>query len=203
MAFDPFKCPTSLDLPDFSDKDVCQTSIDQIQKLALQKTTGAAFTTTTIKSSSAWATAIADTDPDLIVVSPYLQKVTITPGDVIETADVNNLNGIPQHEGFGFTVVTAEIHNAPHTVISEFKKIATLTARQAGQTQAKAYFFGENSRITAGSTGDGIPVYNMVVSDVMSEGKRKPNVHKLRFLLPDGWSESINTFEATFDPTTL
>lgn len=203
MAFDPFKCPTTESLPTLTGIDSCQTSIDQVQKIAFQKTGGASFTSTSILTSAAWTTALAATEPDKIIVSPYLQKVVITPGEVIETGDANNLNGMPQHEGFGFTVVTAEIHNAPHTVVTALKTLTELSSRQAGVTGIKGYFFGENSRITATASANGIYLYNFTISDVMTEGKRKANVHKVRFLLADGWSEDLQTFNASFDPNTL
>jgi len=208
MAFDPFKCPTSEALPTLTGLATCATSIDQTQRIAFQKKTGAAFSTTTILTSSAWTTAIAATDPDTVVVSPYLQKFTITPGEVIETGDAQNLNGMPQHEGFGFTVVTAEIHNVGHAVITDLKKLTQLSSSAAGLTKLVGYFFGENARITANvvsTVASGIPIYNFTVSDVMTEGKRKPNVWKIRFLLADGWSETINTLNATspFDPVDL
>ena len=46
MAFDPFKCPTTESLPTLTGIDSCQTSIDQVQKIAFQKTGGASFTST-------------------------------------------------------------------------------------------------------------------------------------------------------------
>ena len=209
MAFDPFKCPTSEALPTLSDLETCATSIDQTQRIAFQKRAGAAFTTTNVLTESAWVDAIGDSaDPNIVVVSPYLQKFTITPGEVIETGDAQNLNGMPQHEGFGFTTVTAEIHNVPHSVIADLKKLTQLSSAAAGITKLGGYFFGENARITANvvdTAVSGIPIYNFTVSDVMSEGKRKPNVWKVRFLLADGWSETIDTLNATppFDPVDL
>ncbi len=203
MAFDPFKCPTSEVLPTLTGIDSCQTSIDQTQKIAFQKLGGAGFSSTTILTNTAWSASLTATDPDKIVISPYLQKFMIASGEVIETGDANNLNGLPQHEGFGFTVVTAEVHNAPHTVITELKKLTELSSRQAGVTLLKGYFFGENSRITGTADANGIAIYNFTISDVSTEGKRKPNIHKVRFLLPDGWSENLQTFNASFDPNTL
>lgn len=208
MAFDPFKCPTSEALPTLIGLDTCATSIDQTQRIAFQKKGGEAFTTTTVVTLAAWEAALAASEPDKCVVSPYFQKLTITPGEVIETADVQNLNGMPQHEGFGFTVVTAEIHNVPHSVVTDLKKLTQLSSATAGLTKLTGYFFGENARITgnvADTAVSGIPIYNFTISDVMTEGKRKPNVWKVKFLLADGWSESINTYSATspFDPVNL
>jgi hypothetical protein len=199
MAFDPFKCGTVASFPEILAADVaCSTSIDQTQKLAFVETANAdTFDATTILTSSAWTTAVSGKD---ILLTPFVSDFIITAGDFQEEANENNLDGIPQYMGNGFSVVEFNFKGAVPATIAKLDQLTNLSSRVAGITTLNVYFLGRNSRITAKTTGVAIPVYNFAIKDLGSEGRNKPNNYAARFYLKEDWSKEIKTFDASFDP---
>lgn len=206
MAFDPFLCGTSAAFPDLLlGDDVCETSIDQTQKLAFSESSLAGFTvgaapTTDIDKAAAWTAKVTAG----LRLTPYVEQVTITPGDYQEEANENNINGIPQHLGTSFSVVTGMMKNVSPALVEKLESLTALSAKQAGITSIKTYFLGRNGRITATSGGDGIPVYNFVIKDVSAQGRNQPDTWEFRFYLAEDWSKGKKTFVADgFEPAAL
>jgi hypothetical protein len=199
MAFDPFKCGTVASFPEILAADVaCSTSIDQTQKLAFVETANAdTFDATTILTSSAWTTAVSGKD---ILLTPFVTDFVITPGDFQEEANENNLDGIPQYLGNGFSTVEFNFKGVIPATIAKLDQLTNLSSRVAGISTLNVYFLGRNSRITAKTTGVAIPVYNFAIKDLGSEGRNKPNMYAARFYLKEDWSKEIKTFDASFDP---
>lgn len=203
MGFDPFKCGTVSEFPTLvaGDED-CQTSIDQTQKIAICLTSLAGFgiddatPATYIANQAAWTPKITSG----LRLTPYLENLVITPGDIQEEANENNLNGIPQYLGNAFSKVEFTFKNTPSALIAKLENLTGLSSRTAGATLLKGYFLGRNSRITAKANGDGFPIYNFVIKDVSTEGRNKPNTYMAQFYLAEDWSKEMNTFDANFDP---
>lgn len=199
MAFDPFKCGTVASFPEILAADVaCSTSIDQTQKLAFVETADiGSFDATSILASATWTPLVADKS---IVLTPFVSDFIITAGDFQEEANENNLDGIPQYMGNGFSVVEFNFKGAVPATIAKLDQLTNLSSRIAGITGLHVYFLGRNSRITAKTNGVAIPVYNFAIKDLGSEGRNKPNVYAARFYLKEDWSKEIKTFDASFDP---
>lgn len=199
MAFDPFKCGTVATFPNILSADVaCSTSIDQTQKFAFVEAADAAsFTATSILTSAAWTPLVADKS---ILLTPYISDVVITAGDFQEEANENNIDGIPQYLGNGFSMVEFTFKNVIPATIAKLDQLTALSSKVAGITGLYGYFLGRNSRITAKDDGLAIPIYNFAIKDLGSEGRNKPNVYAARFYLKEDWSKEIKTFDASFDP---
>jgi hypothetical protein len=206
MAFDSFLCGTAADFPVIlSTDDVCESSIDQTQKIAFSLSSIPGFTvdvseTTDIDKSASWVAKVTAG----LRFTPYITGFAITPGDYQEEANENNINGIPQHLGTSFSVATGMIKNANPLLISKLEALTTLSGKYAGITQIKGYLLGRNGRITGTTSGNGIPVYNVAFKDVSAQGRNQPDTWEFRFYLPEDWSKSKKTFVAAgFDPVAL
>jgi preprotein translocase subunit SecB len=199
MAFDPFKCGTVASFPEILAADVaCSTSIDQTQKLAFVEVADAGvFDVEKIVDPAEWTPLVTDKS---ILLSPFISDVVITAGDFQEEANENNIDGIPQYMGNGFSMFEFNFKGAIPATIAKLDQLTALSSRVAGISSLYVYFLGRNSRITAKSTGVAIPIYNFAIKDLGSEGRNKPNVFAARFYLKEDWSKDIKTFNADFDP---
>lgn len=199
MPFDAFSCATASSFPSILAADLgCATSIDQTQKLAFVETADVAvFSPTTILASATWTPLVADKS---IQLTPFISEPKITPGDFQEDANENNIDGLPQHLGTGFSVFEGSFKGVLPATIAKLEALTALSSRVAGVTGVYAFFLGRNSRITAKATGYAIPIFNFAIKDVMADGRNKQNIYSFRFYLKEDWSKDIKTFDASFDP---
>lgn len=214
MPFDAGLCPTVAANLSALPAASCVNKIDQVQKIAFQLTQATPsflFANTGAGSyalQASWTARLSASDATKIIVSPYLQNVVIPQNEVIEEANENNINGVPQFLGRNFVKVTGQIRNADPAVIQALRdQITVRSSQNAGVSTIWAYFFGRNKRVTgvkSGSNLAGIPIYNFSISDVGTEGIRKDNIFNFEFILLEGWSETAQTLVTTdFEPTAL
>jgi len=92
-------------------------------------------------------------------------------------------------------------------VAKALRALASESAPQPGETGLGAYFITRYKNIIFnknGSNAEPFPVYNVVLSDVGSEGLNKDNTHSLSFDLEGGWSADFDQLAITaFNPLTI
>lgn len=187
----------------------CPERFGQIQKFAFQRLqTTPSFTPTSILLQATWTPLLAATDSTKVVISPFLNNVIINSGDALTEGGNDNttLNGIARLLGLGYATVTAELRNVPSTLATALRAL-TVESAQNGYTNLWCYMFNGEQKIIAdkiGSTNPGFPVYNLVVTDVHSEGFNKDNIFKVSFSMAPGWSENFTIYKpTTWNPLTL
>lgn len=214
MAFDAGICGTTSGSLSALPSASCVNTLDQTQKIALQITQNtpsfkvASTGTGSYALQATWTPLLSASDATKVLITPYIENLVIPNNEVIEEANENNINGLPQHGGMGYVTVTGRIKNADPAVIKSLKdQFESRTGQTAGVTTVWAYLLGRNSRVT-GTSSDGtnlagIPIYNLTISDVGGEGIRKANYHNIRFILAENWSEYLKTLVASFNPVSL
>lgn len=192
---DLFACPPPAaiaNIPTFT----CPIRWEQIQKILLRRVTGAAALTTSTALLSATITPLLSaTDDTKLIVSPFLSNVIIPPNELLKEGGNDNttLNGVPQFRGLGAVNVTMQLRNAPATVAAAIGAITPETSIQPGQTNIEAIFVNKDGKIIGRNPSStvfkGFPIYNLVITDVSSEGFGKDNLYNLSFDLAPGWSD--------------
>jgi hypothetical protein len=83
--------------------------------------------------------------------------------------------------------------------------IRALANESVGSSNIWAYMINRFGQIIANSDGSGIPVYNVMVGDVGTEGFNKPNIARMSFDLAPGWSDDLIIVNPTapFNPLTI
>lgn len=200
---DLFLCPppTAIaNIPTFA----CPIRWDQIQKILFRRITSAASLTTATALLSATITPLLTAaDATKLVVSPFLSNVVIPPNEILKEGgnDNSTLNGVPQMRGLGFAGGTAQLRNAPATVAAAIRAITPETATQPGQTNIEGIFVTKDGKIIGQNPSStifkGIPLYNLIITDVSTEGFGKDNLYNVSFDLAPGWSE----FHTVLTPT--
>jgi hypothetical protein len=192
---DLFLCPppTAIaNIPTFT----CPIRWDQIQKMLFRRITGrAALTTSTALLSATITPLLTAVDATKLIVSPYLANVVIPPNEILKEGGNDNttINGIPQFRGLGAVGGTALLRNAPATVAAAIGAITPETSVQPGQTNIEAIFVQKDGKIIGANPSStvfvGFPLYNLVITDVSTEGFGKDNVYNISFDLAPGWSD--------------
>lgn len=205
---DLFACPLPTAIADIPATD-CPVKFDQIQKFAFQRIQDTpSFTPTNILLVSTWHALLIAADDTKVVITPYMNSVVIPAGDALTEGGNDNttLNGIPTLRGLGFVNVTAELRNVDADTAAGLRALTPESA-QNGFTNLQVYLFNREKKIIGSlesSRVAGFPVYNLVVTDVSSEGFGKDNIYKVQFAMAGGWSEFHASYKPTaFNPLTL
>ncbi len=199
-----FYCPPAAvltDIPDFE----CGFRFDQIQRFFFQRVQSpASFTAVTIKVAATWTPLLAAVDDTKIVKTPRLPNVIVPPGEVLTEGGNDNttLDGIPRLLGRGFSGVTIDLQDLPPAILSGIRALAN---ESVGNSNIWMYMINLRGQIIANNDGSGIPVYNIMVGDLGSEGFNRPNIARMSFGLAPGWSDDIDMFAPTapFNPLTI
>jgi hypothetical protein len=199
-----FYCPpaaTLEDIPDFE----CAFRFDQVQRFFFQRLQAvSSFTAATIILGATWTPLLAAEDDTKIVKTPRLANVIIPPGEILKEGGNDNttLDGIPRLNGRGFSPVTIDLLDMTPAILSGIRALANESVGASNIILRMVNRFGQ---IISHSDGDGIPVYNIMVGDIGTEGFGKPNVARLTFDLPPGWSDNVQMFVPTppFNPLTV
>jgi hypothetical protein len=213
MPFDAGLCPTTAGVLSTVPAASCINTLDQTLRIAFQfKQATPSFISASTGAGSfalqaSWTPLLSASNATKIILTPLLVGLTIPQTEVLEDTNENNIEGLPQMLGFNYSVVTAQIFDADPAVIDAIRNnVTTQSSQIAGITSIWGYLIGRNQRVSGVASGAnlaGIPMYNVTISDVGSEGLRKKNIHNLRFVIPAEWSKSLKTGVAAFDPTAL
>lgn len=213
MPFDAGLCPTTSGTLSNVPSGSCINTLDQTQRIAFQiiQSTPSFISANTGTGSYAlqatWTPLLAATNATKIILSPVIVGLVIPQNEVQEDTNENFINGLPQHLGFSYVTITGQFYDADPAVIKAIKDNVTVQSSQnAGITSIWAYLLGKNNRVTgltSGSNLAGIPMYNITISDVGSEGLKKKNIYNFRAIVPEEWSENLKTLVASFNPIAL
>lgn len=205
---DLFACPLPDALADIPATD-CPVKFDQIQKFAFQRIQATpSFTPTNILTVPEWHALLIAGDDSKIVITPYLNSVVIPPGDALTEGGNDNttLNGIPTLRGLGFVNVTAQLRNVSAETAAGLRAL-TAESTQNGFTNVWVYMFNRFRKIIGSLESArvaGFPVYNLIVTDVSTEGFGKDNIYNVQFAMAGGWSEFWQEYApTTFNPLNL
>lgn len=187
----------------------CPEKFDQIVRFGFQRIQSAAsFTTTTLLAQATWTPLLTATDSTKIILSPLIPNVVIPVGEVLKEGGNDNttINGIPRLAGRSFAAVTAQLQNVEAAVRTALRKLASESALQPGFTNLWMYMFNRFGQIitdVSSTNCPGIPVYNVYVGDVGSEGLNKENIANISFDFAPGWSDTVKIFTPSFNPLTI
>jgi hypothetical protein len=203
MAFDPSLCADLATLPNIP-ANTCTPDLDQVVSIAFQKIGAPSFTATTILQMATWTPLLAASDATKVIKTPILHGLTIPASEGIYDGGDDNSTafGIREYKGEKNVTVTANLKSINPAVVAELRKLTT-DSKVPGYTTIWAYFFGMSNKISGKSTGAGIPIYNVRISTLGSEGYRGKNMHQITFDLRSDWDNDFQTFVASFDPLTL
>jgi hypothetical protein len=202
-----FTCPPPTALADIPSQS-CPERFDQVVKIAFQRTQStSSFTALTIKTQATWTPLLTAVDDTKVIISPYIANVVIPTGELLKEGGNDNttINGIPRLAGKGFVAVTAALEDANAAVREAINALASESAIQPGFTNLAIYMFNRFGQIIANSDGSAIPVYNVAIGDVGTEGFNKTNKANMSFDLAPGWSDDVTVFNPTspFNPLNL
>lgn len=188
--------PTLLDVS-------CPEDMDQIVKIAFQKTqTTAPFTSTVgeeIAPQARWTELLAVSDITKITLSPAVANVVIPPSEMVASGQDSNesVNGIGYNLGETNITVTGEIHSANQAVIDAMDELSCYSDASLGQSNLTAFFFLRRikgvSRVMAKAgtlTGDysGFEIFNFRVSSPDNQGYNTKTKYMWSFTMQsDEW----------------
>lgn len=200
---DLFACPAPTAIASIPATD-CPVRWDQIQKILLRRINGReALSTTNILLSATITPLLTETDDTKLIVSPFISNLVIPTTEALKEGGNDNttINGVPILRGLGFAAATGQIKNISAATAAAIRAITPETAVQPGQTDIEVMFVNKDGKVIAQNPSStlvtGFPIYNLVLTDVGSEGFGKDNVHNLSFDLAPGWSEK----HAMYTPT--
>jgi hypothetical protein len=203
-----FACPPPTALTTVPSQ-ACPEKFDQIVRFGFQRMqTTPSFTTTTLLAQATWTPLLTAADSTKVILSPLIPNVVIPVGEVLKEGGNDNttINGIPKLAGRSFAAVTAQLQNVQAAVRAALRKLAAESALQPGFTNLWMYMFNRYGQIitdVSSTNCPGIPVYNVYVGDVGTEGLNKDNIANISFDLAPGWSDTVQIFTPSFNPLTL
>ena len=192
-------CPAGAHLADLQIAD-CKESLGQIQKVIIQRRFSSAgvlnkIAATDIKSKTAMAALAAAADGTKIIISPYIQNPTTTPGEARTFGGGNQtLGGIEIVIGREPTTFTGVIYQEAQSVI---KTLKTYSCEKIG-----VFLIDENGNIGAiDETGDGanyapIPVDKFFVGDKNLGGYEEPDSNTISWSFYPNWSDNLVLIKA-------
>lgn len=187
----------------------CPENLGQIQKFIFQrKISNWVFDSTAGKNAltlASWTPLLVATDSTKIVVTPYADSVTITPGKVITTGggDNSTLNGRKLNTGFNSTDVMGQFRSIPAEIIAQLKNLEygedlmCYMVNQFGQIILQDLYPGHK-----GTELTGIPLFSPFFEDAGNEGFAKDDKANFGFAMDYGWRDSIVLIKPTWNPFT-
>lgn len=203
MAFNPFTCPAAAALTALPDN-TCPENFDQIVRAGIKRKGGSALFTVsgaspTIKTSSAWAAAMADTDDGKMILTPKFGGLTFPKAEPKWEGENDNL----YPDGAGYLVP-----GDPIMVRMTFtgKSAALQTALDklyAERGGLELFLINRFGMIWCKDDGFGFDVLSAGTTDMGSDGLNKPNQFDLILKLPFGWSRGFAGYTPSFDILTF
>lgn len=202
-------CPAGAHLADLNIAE-CKESLGQIQKVIIQRryqSTGVLnnIPVASIKTKTAMAALAAAANGTKIIISPYIQNPTTTPGEARTFGGGNQtLGGIEIVIGREPTPFEGIIYQEKQSTIKAMK---TYSCEEIG-----VYLIDENGNI--GAIADDpenptmyspIPVRSFFVGDKNLGGYEEPDSNAIRWSFLPNWSDNlviINQSELDYNPLT-
>jgi hypothetical protein len=203
-----FVCPPPTALASVPTQE-CPVRFDQICRFGFQRMQATpSFTTTTLLAQATWTPLLTETDDTKVILSPLVPGFVIPTGEVLKEGgnDNSTINGVPRLNGLGFVACTGQLQDVEAAVADALRALASESALQPGYTNLWMYMFNRFGQIitdVSSTNCPGIPVYNVCVGDVGTEGLNKSNLHNLSIDLAPGWSKTVKMFTPSFNPLTL
>lgn len=200
-------CPVGTHLADLAIAE-CKESLGQIQKVIIQRRFSSSGVLNTIaaasiKSKTAMAALAAANDGTKIIISPFIQNPTTTPGEARTFGGGNQTLG-------GIEIVIGREPTAFEGIIYQEKQSTIATMKQYSCEEIGVYLIDENGNIGAitedsGSTYQPIPIRSFFVGDKNLGGYEEPDSNAIRWSFLPNWSdklEIINQSACDYNPLT-
>lgn len=204
-------CPAGAHLADLEIAE-CKESLGQIQKIIIQRIYGSdgvknGIVEASIKSKAAMAALAAAADGTKIIISPYIQNPTTTPGEARTFGGGNQtLGGVEIVIGREPTTFEGVIYQELQSTIKVLKEYSC--------EEIGVYLIDENGNIGAIKRAAGgqqkagyepIPIRSFFVGDKNLGGYEEPDSNSIRWSFLPNWSDDlviIKQSEMDYNPLT-
>lgn len=192
-------CPAGAHLADLQIAD-CKESLGQIQKVIIQRRFSSAgvlnkIAATDIKSKTAMAALAAAADGTKIIISPYIQNPTTTPGEARTFGGGNQTLG-------GIEIVIGREATSFEGIIYQEKQSTIKTMKEYSCEDIGVYLIDENGNI--GAIKDGakeeyhpIPLRSFFVGDKNLGGYEEPDSNTIKWSFLPNWSDDLEIIKQT------
>ena len=192
-------CPAGAHLADLQIAD-CKESLGQIQKVIIQRRYGSAgvlnkIAATDIKSKTAMVALATAADSTKIIISPYIQNPTTTPGEARTFGGGNQTLG-------GVEIVIGREATAFEGIIYQEKQSTIKTMKEYSCEDIGVYLIDENGNIGAikDNTKDEyrpIPLRSFFVGDKNLGGYEEPDSNTIKWSFLPNWSDDLEIIKQT------
>ena len=192
-------CPAGAHLADLQIAD-CKESLGQIQKVIIQRRYGSTGVLNTIpeasiKSKTAMVALATAADGTKIIISPYIQNPTTTPGEARTFGGGNQTLG-------GIEIVIGREPTTFEGIIYQEKQSTIKTMKEYSCEEIGVYLIDENGNIgaikeetTSGGTTTvnylPIPLRSFFVGDKNLGGYEEPDSNAIRWSFMPNWSDDL------------
>lgn len=197
-------CPAGAHLADLQIAD-CKESFGQIQKVIIQRRYSSAgvlnkITTKNITSKTAMAALATAADGTKIIISPYIQNPTTTPGEARTFGGGNQTLG-------GVEIVIGREATSFEGIIYQEKQSTIKTMKEYSCEDIGVYLIDENGNIGAikeDVADEGtitsyrpIPLRSFFVGDKNLGGYEEPDSNAIRWSFLPNWSDDLEIIKQT------
>ena len=194
-------CPAGAHLADLQIAD-CKESLGQIQKVIIQRRYGSAgvlnaIPEASIKSKTAMAALATAADGTKIIISPYIQNPTTTPGEARTFGGGNQTLG-------GVEIVIGREPTTFEGIIYQEKQSTIKTMKEYSCEEIGVYLIDENGNIGAIKTTSGnatayapIPLRSFFVGDKNLGGYEEPDSNAIKWSFLPNWSDDLEIIKQT------
>lgn len=202
-------CPAGAHLADLQIAE-CKESLGQIQKVIIQRRYQSggvlnSISASNIKAKTAMAGLAAAADSTKIIISPYIQNPTTTPGDARTFGGGNQTLG-------GIEIVIGREPTAFEGVIYQEKQSTIKAMKSYSCEEIGVYLIDENGNIGAIADNPSsptsfspIPIRSFFVADKNLGGYEEPDGNSIRWSFLPNWSDDlviIKQTEMDYNPLT-
>ena len=188
-------CPAGAHLADLSIAE-CKESLGQIQKIIIQRRYQSAgllnkISAADIATKTAMAGLAAAADGTKIIISPYIQNPTTTPGEARTFGGGNQTLG-------GIEIVIGREPTTFEGVIYQEKQSTMATMKEYSCEEIGVYLIDENGNI--GAIADNvanpanympIPIRSFFIGDKNLGGYEEPDSNAIRWSFLPNWSDKL------------
>lgn len=188
-------CPAGAHLADLTIAE-CKESFGQIQKVIIQRRYGSngvlnGISTTDIKTKTAMAGLAAAADGTKIIISPYIQNPTTTPGEARTFGGGNQTLG-------GIEIVIGREPTTFEGVIYQEKQSTIAVMKEYSCEEIGVYLIDENGNIGAIADNVATPtkyspiqIRSFFVGDKNLGGYEEPDSNTIRWSFLPNWSDNL------------
>lgn len=194
-------CPAGAHLADLEIAE-CKESLGQIQKIIIQRRYQSAgllnsIAATDIKTKTAMAGLAAAADGTKIIISPYIQNPTTTPGEARTFGGGNQTLG-------GIEIVIGREPTSFEGIIYQEKQSTIKAMKSYSCEEIGVYLIDENGNI--GAIADDpdtpanyspIPIRSFFVSDKNLGGYEEPDSNSISWSFLPNWSDNLVIIKQT------